>query len=165
MLRDWMCKLLALMSRRTRLGERLHTILCKTVEKRLDGLYMPRYGLIAVAGRLSIWEVPNQTGLGVYMTKASSRKLQKQARAGATKFNSEEDQQRSRLEQSIKAKLAMIALLLLLLITSLIEESLYRTLKQVLPSLPFNMKVTTSRKERQTTTALSGGSEPTLPLQ
>jgi len=163
MSRGWIYRLLALMSPSTRLGLRLHTILCNLVERRLDGLWMPRYGLIAVEGRLSIWEVPNQTGLVVYMTKASKRKLPKRAHVGATNSNLEESPQRSQLERSIKAKLAMILLLLLLLITSLVEESLYRTLKQVLPSIPFNMKLSTIQREKQTTTARSDGSQLSLP--
>lgn len=165
MLRDWICRLLARMSRRTRLGERLHTILCRSVEKRLGGLYLPRYGLIAAGDRLFIWEVPNQTPSVAYMTKASKAKLRKLERAGDMKSSTEEDPHKQQLERSVKAKIYMVLLLLLLLLFSLIEESLYRTLKEIMPSIPFNMKISTSRSVKPTAPAHSDGSTPLLPLQ
>src|SRR5215208_1596693 len=121
MLRDWICRLLARMNLSTPLAQRLLTAYCKTVIGDVDGLYQPRYGLIAMAGKPYIWESPPLMSSRAYMTKELKRKLHKRERAGGTKPNIEENQPGASLIKSIKAKLFMILLLLLLLLTSLTE--------------------------------------------
>lgn len=165
MLLDWTCRLLARMKARTPLAQRLHTILCKKVLKERGGLFLPRYGLILVEDKPYIWEVPSQTFSLAYMTKASKRKLLKQERAGVMKSSTDESQRQSQLANSIKAKLLMIALLLLLLLTSLTEEWLYRKLKELEPVIEFKMNLSTIAEKKVTMTDSSDGLQLSLPPQ
>lgn len=162
MLLDLICKLLARTKHATPLALRLHTILCNRILKERGGLYLPLYGLILVEDKPYIWEAHNLTSSHAFMTRVSKRRLRQRGGSGVSKRNTEENPQLESLEKSIKAKLYMLVLLLLLLLTSLTEEWLSRKFKEVLPTLPFNMKVSTFQSEKQTTRNQSDGSQPLL---
>jgi hypothetical protein len=165
MLPDWICRLLAQMKPRVPLVQRLLTIYCKIAVGAEDGLYLPRYALIAMGGKPYIWENHQVTLSHAYMTKALKRKSHKREHVGGTKHSTEETQREESLLRSVKAKLYMIALLLLLLLISLLEGWLSQKLKETLPLPIFNLKSTIQREKRPTTSEVLDGSPPSLPLQ